>query len=132
MTKANQRGFTLVELLVSLAILSIALAVLFSAISASLDRVRIGRDEALASALVQSLLARAGADRPLGIGETSGTYSNGYHWDVVIRPYGANADSKAWRMTAYQVVATVSWRDGSQERARRLSALKLVAPKKPS
>ncbi len=132
MTSPNQRGFTLVELLVSLAILSIALAVLFSAISASLDRVRIGRDEALASALVQSLLARAGTDRPLSIGETSGTYSNGYRWDVVIRPYGTNADSKAWRMTAYQVIATVSWRDGGQDRARRLSALKLVAPKKPS
>ncbi|HEX4303130.1 MAG TPA: type II secretion system protein [Rhizomicrobium sp.] len=132
MTSKSQRGFTLVELLVSLAILSVALAVLFGAISSSLDRVRVGRDDALASALVQSLIARAGTERPLAPGEASGTYSNGYRWDLLVRPYGSDADAKAWRMTAYQIVATVSWRDGADSHARRLTALKFVPPKKPA
>src|SRR6266481_8457676 len=126
MSKAGERGFTLVELLVSLAILSIALAVLFGAISNSLDRTRKERDEALAASLVQSLLTRAGAERPLDVGESSGVYSNGYHWRLVIRPYGAGDDAKAWPVTALLVRATVSWGDGEQERSRSLTALRLV------
>ena len=51
----DRRGFTLVELLVSLAILSVALAVLFGAISSSLDRTRKERDDAAATSLAQSL-----------------------------------------------------------------------------
>ncbi|MEJ1968867.1 MAG: type II secretion system protein [Rhizomicrobium sp.] len=58
-------GFTLVELLVSLAILAVALSVLFGAVSSALDRTRKDRNDALASSLVQSLLERAGGDRPL-------------------------------------------------------------------
>jgi len=63
---SDRRGFTLVELLVSLAILSVALAVLFGAISSSLDRTRKERDEASATSLVQSLLARGSAGEQAG------------------------------------------------------------------
>jgi len=131
MSSTRQRGFTLIELLVSLAILSVALGVLFGAISNSLDRVRKGRDETLATSLVQSLLARTGTERPLDIGETSGTYSNGYRWRLVIRAYGNDDDAKAHRMSAYLVRATVIWRDGDADHSRSLSALRLVPPKTP-
>ena len=131
MNSARERGFTLVELLVSLAILSIALGVLFGAISDSLDRVRKGRDETLATSLTQSLLARTGTERPLDIGETAGIYSNGTRWRLVIRPYGNEDDAKARRITAYLVRATVIWRDGDTDHSRSLTALRLVPPQKP-
>lgn len=132
MSKRQARGFTLVELLVSLAILSIALAVLFGAISDSLDRARKGRDEALAASLVQSLLARAGSERALDAGDASGVYSNGFRWRIIVSPYGNGDDAKARSVLAYLVRATVSWRDGAQDHARTLSGLRLVPPKKPS
>jgi type II secretion system protein I len=119
----DERGFTLIELLVSLAILTIALAVLFGTIATSLDRTRKSRDEAVASSLVQSLMARATVAPPT-LGETHGTYSNGFRWQLAIRPYGNAADTKAWHMSAYQVRATVSWPEG----ARALSTLRLVPP----
>jgi len=127
MTDRNAEGFTLVELLVSLAILAIALAVLFGAIGQSLDRVRRDKDEAVAAALVQSLLARAGAEPRLAAGATDGDYSNGFHWRLIVRPYGNTDDSKAWGMSAYSVSATVSWRGGE----RTLTTLRLVPPVKP-
>ena len=130
MSDESERGFTLVELLVSLAILAVALAVLFGAISTSLDRTRKDRDEALAASLVQSLLARAGSERPLAAGETSGVYSNGYHWRLVVSPYDAGDDAKAWPVSAFVFHAAVFW--GAPERSRSLSALRLVPPKKPS
>ncbi|HXC56389.1 MAG TPA: prepilin-type N-terminal cleavage/methylation domain-containing protein [Rhizomicrobium sp.] len=126
MSERREQGFTLVELLVSLAILSIALAVLFGAISTSLDRTRKSRDEALAASLVQSLLVRAGNDRPLAPGETSGVYSNGFRWHLSVRPYGNADDAKAWHLSAYLVRATVAW--PGQAQGRTLTTLRLVPP----
>jgi general secretion pathway protein I len=120
---SDERGFTLIELLVSLAILTIALAVLFSTIGTALDRTRKSRNEAVAASLVQSLMARAAA-APATPGETEGTYSNGFSWQLDVRPYGSGTDAKAWHMSAYQVHATVSWPEGT----RSLSALRLVPP----
>ncbi|MEI9886380.1 MAG: prepilin-type N-terminal cleavage/methylation domain-containing protein [Rhizomicrobium sp.] len=125
---SDRRGFTLVELLVSLAILSVALAVLLAAISSSLDRSRLGRDEALAQSLVQSLLARAGTEGPLRGGE--GVYAGGYRWRLAVTPYGGGDDAAARHMSAFLVRATVTW-DG---RTKSLSALRLVPlpPKAPA
>ena len=129
----RERGFTLVELLVSLAILAVALGVLFSAISSALDRTRKDRDEALAGSLVQSLLARTGTDRPLRAGEDSGVYSNGMRWRVAVTPYGSGDDAKAWRMNAFAVRATVSWSDNGNVHSKTLSTLRMAAapPKSP-
>lgn len=120
----RERGFTLVELLVSLAILAVALAVLFGAISNSLDRTRKERADALAASLVQSLLARAGTERQLA--NAQGAYSNGYRWQLIVQPRGNGDDAKATHMQAYTVQAVVTWQDGAQTHAKSLSALHLV------
>lgn len=126
MNRRRERGFTLVELLVSLAILSIALAVLFAAISSSLDRTRKDRDASLATLLVQSLLARAGNEYPLRPGDTSGVYSNGFRWRLSVRPYGNGDDAKAWNMSAYLLRASVSSPHGDYA----LTTLRLAPPEK--
>jgi type II secretion system protein I len=122
----DERGFTLVELLVSLAILTIALAVLFASISSALERTRQNRDEALASSLVQSLLVRAQNDPSSLPGEKNGWYSEGYRWQIRIRPYGDDGDTKAWRASAYVIRATVYWSHGGQEQSRALFGLRIV------
>lgn len=119
----DERGFTLVELLVSLAILAIALAALFGAISDSLDRVRRDRSDGAATALAQSLLDRAGIELPLRSGEGE---AGAYRWTLTVRPYGDGDDAKAWHTNAQLVRATVRWRDGALTRSRSLLALKLV------
>jgi type II secretion system protein I len=122
----DARGFTLVELLVSLAILAVALAVLMGAISDSLDRVRRDRGDGAALSIAQSLLDRAGTDQPLRAAE--GEETGGYRWSLSVSPYGNADDAKAWNVTARLVRATVRWRDGAQIRTRSLLALKLLAP----
>ena len=125
----DRRGFTLVELLVSLAILSVALAVLFGAISSSLDRTRKERNDAAATSLVQSLLARGSAGEQAG----EGTDTNGYRWRLAVTPYGTADDAKARHVQAFLVRASVTWDEGHQTRMKTLTALRLVAlpPKQP-
>jgi general secretion pathway protein I len=127
-----ESGFTLVELLVSLAILAVALGVLFTAISGALDRARESRNEMVATSLVQSLLARAGTERPLQSGTESGAYSNGFRWRVRVSPYGDDDDRKAWQALAYVVEASVSWQQGNETLTRRLTTLRVVPPEKAS
>ena len=124
-----RRGFTLVELLVSLAILSVALAVLFGAISSSLDRTRKERDDAAATSLVQSLLARGSAGEQAG----EGSDANGYRWRLAVMPYGGGDDTKARHVSAYLVRATVTWHEGAVDHSKSLTALRLVPlpPKQP-
>ncbi|HEY2034722.1 MAG TPA: type II secretion system protein [Rhizomicrobium sp.] len=124
----NERGFTLIEVLVALAILAVSLAVVFQIISSALDRARKDRDEATASALVQSLLARVGSEIPLREGERDGVYSNGFRWDVRIARYGTAEDRKAWPVDAFAVRAEVSWRDGTRTQTRALSTLRVAQP----
>ena len=128
----SESGFTLVELLVSLAILAVALGVLFTAISGALDRARESRDEMVATSLVQSLLARAGTERSLESGTTGGTYTNGFRWQLRVSPYGDDDDRKAWQAAAFVVEASVSWQHGNGTQTRRLTTLRIVPPEKAS
>ena len=106
----------------SLAILSVALAVLFGAISSSLDRTRKDRNDAAATSLVQSLLARGSAGEQTG----EGIDANGYRWRLAVTPYGTIDDAKARHASAFLVRASVSWEEGHQTRTKTLTALRLA------
>jgi prepilin-type N-terminal cleavage/methylation domain-containing protein len=118
----TESGFTLVEVLVALAITVLSMAVLFKVISTDLDRTRAARDGAAAESLAQSLLAQyTVAPRP---GVMRGTAPGGYAWHVDTAPY---ADAPAnLPVDAVTVAATVSWRDNGRVESRSLSTLRIL------
>ena len=121
----GEAGFTLIEVLVSLTILSISLGVLLAIFLQGLDRAHESRDEASARVLAQSLLAQAKvADNP-AIGGSAGK-TNNLLWRVQILPYGSAQDQASWQEGAGQIVATVSWRGDGGMRSIRLSTLRLL------
>ena len=122
MRRSAQSGFTLVEVLIALAILGLSFTVLYGIMSDDLDRTRRARDEAVAISLLQSTLALAEAQaRPQ---DAEGDAGNGFAWHVTVDPAGgARAD---WPVDAVTVTATVSWRDGKMLRTRSLSELRVV------
>src|SRR4051794_20031968 len=65
-------GFTLIEVVVALAILALSLSVVFAAMSNGTLRVSQADAATKAGSLVQSLLARAGAEGPLREGRADG------------------------------------------------------------
>ena len=126
MTRSRtQSGFTLVEMLVALAIVALSFAVLFKVISDGLDRTHRAREEVLAAAHAQSLLAQweAAASRP---GISSGKFADGILWSVAVEPYADGQERRDWPVGAVRIAATVSWRDGGQIRSRTLATLRVV------
>lgn len=124
-------GFTLIETLVALAILSIALGVLLAVFGDGIRRQGRAEQLAMATLQAQSLLARVGVDIPLRTGVATGTLPKGLHWRLHMDHYGNVGDRKAWPSEAYQVVVEVSSGDGSRsEPLVRLATLRL-GPKEP-
>jgi general secretion pathway protein I len=127
----SQSGFTLIEVLVALAILGISLAVLLHIFSESLDRSRESQNEMAASAIVQSLLADAGPSMSLVQGDTEGKTADGFSWRLHVEPYGSEDDRNAWTMNALSLTVTVGWKDGSETHAMTLTTMRSV-PKEQS
>jgi general secretion pathway protein I len=124
-TGDGEDGFTLVEVLVALAILGISFAALFSAFSASLDRTRQTSDASRALLEAQSLMDRLGADFPLEAGTFRGTTEDQQMgWTIKTVTFGTTEDRSAWPVAAYSVTVTVHWGDEPSD-AIRLQGLKL-------
>jgi len=118
----RSEGFTLIEVLVSLAILGLCSAVLFKVFSDNLDRTRRARNEAVAAALTQSLLAQGTASPVASSGQTA----DGMSWRLRTAPFGGTGMSREWPGDAVTVTATVSWRDGGTTVSRSLSTLRVI------
>ena len=123
--RKRQRGFTLIEIIVALAILAVALGALFQSFSTGL-RVTAATDrQAAAVMLAQSLLDRIGQDIPLAAGEQAGVADDGLRWSVTIVPSpliapDRRADSP---LLPFDVVVTVA---GDGGRPLTLATLRLA------
>jgi general secretion pathway protein I len=123
---ANQKsGFTLVEIIVALAILALCLDVILTAISDGLRRIGDAEAQAEAASLARSLLAQAGSAVPLNNGAAAGQLENGFRWRLSVSPYGAA--NQLTPVRGYLVSAEVSWDDARQERSVALTTLRLGA-----
>lgn len=121
----GRSGFTLIEVLVALAILGISLGVLLSIFLQGLDRAHESRNESAARVLAQSLLSQARTTANPAMGASAGK-SAGFLWRLQILPYGSATDRAAWQESAAQIVATVSWRGDGGMRSVSLSTLRLL------
>src|SRR5580658_2784834 len=121
----GRAGFTLIETVAALAILGLGLAVLLPLLGDVLDRDVRADSQATAASLLRSLGARLGRDLPLASGISSGSFDDGYRWELAISPYGEAEDRKAWPMAPYQVEATVLWTWAGRERSGTSTTLRL-------
>ncbi|HEV2956472.1 MAG TPA: type II secretion system protein [Xanthobacteraceae bacterium] len=121
----RRAGFTLVEIIVALAILVLSLNVILPAISDALWRTSEAEAQAEAASLARSLLVEAGTAVPLNDGAAAGQFENGFRWHLHVAPYGSAAQGATVR--AYEIVAEVSWDDARSERSVALTTLRLGA-----
>jgi type II secretory pathway pseudopilin PulG len=131
-------GFTLVETLVSLVMLTLCLAALIEVFGGGFRGIRSSEMDAAALHLARQQLALAGTELPLSPGQMQGTAAGGLQWSLTIEPYeppraglmSAALSGPAPGLEAYWVVSEVRW-DASalaSPRSVSLTTLRLSSP----
>ena len=121
----NSSGFTLIEVLVALAVLAITFGFAFRALSGGfdwLDHSERGRTGLL---LAETMLARVGHDIALQDGQITGRTGDGFSWILETTPYGDVSLLPPGRLIGHQIQVTVSWTERRRERQVRLTTLRL-------
>lgn len=120
-------GFTLLEVLVALAILGASLSVIFGVYATVMDRTRNQRLQHEAHTLCASLLERARATGTDDSGDVFGTTPNGLNWRVRTTNYAASEQQPNSDYIPVMITVTVSWSDHGRDVTRTLSTLKLAS-----
>ena len=117
-----QRGFSLLEMVVAMAILGLALGALYQASSAATRNVRIDERYAYAVELARSLVADSAivpAEGARRRGETDG----GFRWEMRAEPLPRARDSRLAPGMLQTLAVEVSWVDGGRRRRVRLDSV---------
>ncbi len=123
---APHRGFTLIEILVAMMVLSICITVILQLFSGGLRSSRLSDDYTravfLAAEKMEELLLR---DR-LGEKSVEGDFEGGYRWAARIRPVTDDAAEAAIRERRglFDISVDVLWKEEEREKRFRLQTLK--------
>jgi len=125
---AGQAGFSLLEVLVAFAVLALCLGVLLRIFSGDGRLAGMAEEHARAVVLAQSLLAKAGAETPLGLGVTGGDIDEDYRWEMRVTPFVPAGEPLPTNLgfKPYWVEVEVDWGEGDELRSFSLGTLRLV------
>ncbi len=126
--RAGGSGFTLLEVLVALALLSIALIVILQLFSANLRGIAASEDMAKAMMKANSAMRQVLDDEDIAEKSSSETTNDGYRIDVSITD-AEEERTQNLSMKCLEINLTVHWRDGKKERAVTLKTMKAIPRK---
>lgn len=131
----RERGFTLIEVIVALAILSGAVAMAYRGLGQSWRAERAGSRAAEALRIAEMRLAGIGSQTPLAEGQVFSGEEAGVSWQVHVerRPSPGEADGSADAAAlppAYWLILDAEWTDATarQPQSLRLRTLKFGPP----
>jgi type II secretory pathway component PulJ len=115
----GEQGFTLVEALVSLTMLTLVLVGLMQIFSLGFRSIRVSEFDAAAIDLAHSQLVRVSNATPLEAGEQRGSTSDGLAWSVVVEP--RDSQKAAGGPQAFWITSEVRWRSSAFVAAQSVS-----------
>jgi general secretion pathway protein I len=136
---ANERGFTLLEVMLAFVLLAMLMGLAISAMSNGLRQVRRAQDQTRATLYAQSLLDGLGVLAPMAPGQRDGTFEAGrYRYRLDIRPTRDPAPiiavptavtSATPTTVLYRVALQVEWGDAAAGQRLNFTSLRArVAP----
>lgn len=123
----RSKGFTLIEVLLALAMFSIAFGLLMETIATASRTVRVAGDVGHVALWAQNRLDQLGIAEPLAPGVKSGQFDDVYSYTQTVQPYKPG-DSITGE-TAGQLLRVeleVRWGRGEQQRVERFSTLRIM------
>lgn len=119
------RGFTLLEVLVSLVLLSVALAAIFELFSANLKGIAKSDDISHAVILAESKMREILDNETLTEGIWTESAGNGYRIDAAVKSTGQDRTENL-QIELFEISLTVLWTKDAKERNFNLRTLKTV------
>lgn len=125
----RERGFTLIEVLIALAIAGLGLAALMAAASTGLGNAKRAGQYIEATRRAQSHLALIGATTPLQPGDWSGDDGAGFSWRVRIAPPAVHAAAPGGEAASsiYTLEVTIGWQSGGTANSVTLQSQRLAS-----
>ena len=125
--RANQQGFSLIEILVAFMILAMSLTVIYRIFSGGLRNVALSEDYARAVLVAESQLAAIGISEPLVRGVSAGEWGERFRWQRVVEQYQPWEQDKelSTQLLAYSVTVNVDWEHAGRSRQVSLSSVRL-------
>ena len=127
----NQRGFSLIEVLVAFMILAMSLTVIYRIFSGGLRNVAVSEDYARAVLVAESQLSAIGITEPLERGVSSGEWGERFRWERVVENYQPWEQDKqlTTKLLAYMITVNVDWEHAGQTRQISLNSVRLQQEK---
>ena len=128
----NQRGFSLLEILIAFSILAVSLGILLKIFSTGITTAQVADNYTMAAQIANNLMAKTGVETPLKISEELGVENNFYHWRVRVNPQtfaSPELDLRALPVELFKVNVLVWWGDDDKtdDRVLELNTMKLAA-----
>ena len=122
----SRNGFTLLEVIVAIAILGIAVSVVLQLFSANLRAISTSADYVAAASRAEAEMRNVLDDKNLQEASFSETTPEGYRLDVSVSE-AMKERTENLQMKMLQIDLTVHWMNGSRERSLTLNTMKLVS-----
>ncbi len=127
-TPKNEAAFTLLEVMVSIAILGVSLIILFELFSGSLKLARTSEDYLKATLLAQTKMNELKLKNFDMEEADSGTFEDNpeYHWSVTVKPYKTEFERAKEKEDIQEVELKVTWKFGGKK--NEFNLVRLYSP----
>lgn len=120
-----ERGFTLIEILVAIALLGIAITVVIQLFSADLRAIAASEDYVAASVRAEIKMREILDDDNLSENTLVETTDDGYRFDIAVTD-SLKDRTENLQVRLFQIDLTIHWTKGKKNKALTLNALKVM------